>query len=89
MTASSVVGSTPEGRDLPEGQTGELGCVDLVKLSKANCKVLQLAQGNPKHRHRLDGEWIESSSVEKDLGVLVNEQLSITVLSRLRKTNMF
>ena len=29
---------------------------NLMKLNKAKCKVLHLAQGNPKHKYRLCGE---------------------------------
>lgn len=65
--------------------------MNLMKLNKARYEVLQLGQGNSKHEHRLVGEWIESSSVEKELGVLVNEEFShwpTTALSQLREPNM-
>ena len=48
--------------------------VNLVKFSKAKCKVLHLSSGNLKHRYRLGREWLESSPEEKDLGVSVDER---------------
>ncbi|XP_010181114.1 PREDICTED: DEP domain-containing mTOR-interacting protein-like, partial [Mesitornis unicolor] len=52
--------------------------VNLMKLNKAKCKVLHTGQGSPKHRYRFSGEWIERSTKEKDLGVLVDEKLNIS-----------
>ena len=46
---------------------------NLIKFDKVKCKVLRLSQGNPKHKYKLGGEWLESSPEEKDLGMSIDE----------------
>ncbi|GAB0184040.1 mitochondrial enolase superfamily member 1 [Grus japonensis] len=75
------VANTPEGctaiqRDLDRLES----CVErnLVKFSKGKCRVLHLGRNNPKHQYRLGVDLLGSSAAEKDLGVLVDNKLSMS-----------
>ncbi|PKU42923.1 rna-directed dna polymerase from mobile element jockey-like [Limosa lapponica baueri] len=52
--------------------------VNLMKFSKAKCKALHMGWGNPKHKYRLGGEWIEKQPLGEGLGVLVDENSNMT-----------
>ncbi|PKU38866.1 rna-directed dna polymerase from mobile element jockey-like [Limosa lapponica baueri] len=75
------VADTPEGcaaiqRDLdrPEYWAER----NLTKFHKGKCRVLHLGRNNPMHQHRLGADLLESSSEEKDLGVLVDNRMTMS-----------
>jgi len=49
---------------------------NLMKFNKDQCKILHLGKYNPGVQHRLGSTWLGSSSVERDPGVLVDNNLN-------------
>ena len=49
-----------------------------MNLIRFKCKALNLVQGNPGYLYRLGEELLESSPVDKYLGVLVGEKLDMS-----------
>jgi len=48
-----------------------------MKFHKGKCRVLHLGRNNPMHQYRPGVDQLQSSSAERDLGVLVDDRLTM------------
>jgi len=49
-----------------------------MRFIKAKCRVLHLGRNNLMHQYRIGDDLLESSSVERHLGVLVDDRLTMS-----------
>ena len=49
-----------------------------MRFNKSKCRVLHLGRNNHEYQYKLGHDLLERGSVEKDLGVLVDDRLAMS-----------
>ena len=77
-TKLAGVANSPEDRIIIQNDRDRLQSsakTNKMNFNSEKCKVLQLSRKNELHIYRMEGTWLDNSTCERDLGVLVNHKL--------------
>ena len=79
VTKLEGVADTPEGCAAPQRDPSrvERWAENCLRFNKGKSRVLQLGKNSPMDQHRLEDDMLVNKSVEKDVGVLVDNKLSM------------
>uniref|UniRef100_A0A670J9Y2 Reverse transcriptase domain-containing protein n=1 Tax=Podarcis muralis TaxID=64176 RepID=A0A670J9Y2_PODMU len=75
------VANTPEDRITLQNDLDRLenwAKTNKMNFNREKCKVLHLGKKNERHKYKMGDTWLESSTCEKDLGVLVDHKLDMS-----------
>uniref|UniRef100_A0A670JFS2 Reverse transcriptase domain-containing protein n=1 Tax=Podarcis muralis TaxID=64176 RepID=A0A670JFS2_PODMU len=75
------VANTPEDRITLQNDLDRLenwAKTNKMNFNREKCKVLHLSKKNERHKYKMGDTWLESSTCEKDLGVLVDHKLDMS-----------
>uniref|UniRef100_A0A803TJV1 Reverse transcriptase domain-containing protein n=1 Tax=Anolis carolinensis TaxID=28377 RepID=A0A803TJV1_ANOCA len=76
------IANTPEDRSRIQNDLNRLerwAETNKMKFNRNKCKILHFSRKNGMQKYRMGDTWLDSSTCEKDLGVLVDNKLNMSL----------